>query len=198
MPLTLIQQPVAQVVKKETAVAHQETEDVLLPALQSIHSLHDYAKILKAFYGFFYPLEECIRKHVTGSLLADIDKRRNALLVRKDMAAVGFAGELPLCTSLPQIVNESQAFGALYVLEGSTLGGHMIAKMLLKNPRVEIPADGLNFFKGYKEETGKMWTIFLAELNKQQNTEAVVHTANETFYHLKKWMKEVLTYDATN
>jgi heme oxygenase len=198
MPLTLATSSIAQVVKNETACAHRDVEEVLLPALQSIHSLRDCADILKAFYGFFQPTEESIRQYITPSILPDIEKRRNASLITGDLLALKSSGDLPLCSSLPQIKNSSQAFGALYVLEGSTLGGRIITKMLAKNKDVAIPSAALNFFGGYKEETGKMWTAFVDALNKQKDTGTIVLAANETFYHLKNWMQKALAHDKTN
>lgn len=160
-------------------------------------SLQVYAAVLKMFYGFFHPLEDRIRQYISPALLPDIEKRRTASLIKKDLAVLGFSNDVNLCTSLPQIENAAQAFGALYVLEGSTLGGQTIVKMFSKSETLDIPADALHFFSGYKEETGKMWTVFVEELNKQQEAETIVHSANETFSFLKKWMQEVLIYEST-
>lgn len=195
MPLTLAAQPLAQILKNETASAHQEAEAVLLPALQAMRSVQDYATVLKMFYGFFHPLEERIRRYITPALLSDVESRRNASLIKKDLRELTVYGEPPLCESLPQINNAAQAFGALYVLEGSTLGGRVIVRMLSKNEAANIPANALHFFSGYGEETGRMWTFFINELNKQTEEKETVAAANETFFQLKNWIQKTLAHD---
>lgn len=172
---------------------HEAVEAVLLPRLTSIQSSRDYAAILAMFYGYFQPLESSIQHYITPTRLPDIRERRTAGAVLHDLAAIGHDDEpLPLCESLPVIENTAQAFGALYVLEGSTLGGKMIAKMLLKNAALNITPGALSFFSGYKEETGSKWKAFLEALNKQEEPAQVVQAANETFYHLKGWMQQQL------
>ena len=190
MPLSQTTLQLAQVVKNETASLHQEVENILLPKLQAVRTTEDYAIILRMFYGFFHPLEEKIQQFISTDLLPDIRERRTSSLIRNDLSALGIQVELPVCNSLPQINDSSSAFGALYVLEGSTLGGKMIARMLAKKDGSAIPAGALHFFGGYQEQTGKMWTSFLAVLNQQTTTEDIVHSANQTFMHLKSWMQQ--------
>jgi len=60
---------------------------------------------------------------------------------------------------LPEIKNTAQAFGALYVIEGSTLGGQIIKKMVQKQLCME-GNNGLSFFDGYREATSDMWQVF--------------------------------------
>ena len=198
MPLTIATASVAQVVKKETAFLHQEVEQLLLPKLNAIKSPEDYAAILQTFYAFFHPVEEAIQAQISPAILPDMAKRRTALLIVDDLAFLEMSiGPLP-CKALPQITDSAQAFGAMYVLEGSTLGGRMISKMLSKNPALSLPPVALNFFNGYKEETGKMWTAFVDVLNKQKDTDTIVHSANQTFYYLKNWMQETVCYESKN
>ncbi|MER3464226.1 MAG: hypothetical protein C4329_07220 [Chitinophagaceae bacterium] len=52
--------------------------------------------------------------------------------------------DLSLCTSLPQINSTAKTIGAMYVLEGSTLGGRGISKMLQRH--AFINPDNLHFF----------------------------------------------------
>ena len=59
--------------------------------------------------------------------------------------------------------NEHEALGALYVIEGSTLGGNVIAKQLSKTEGF----DGISFhfFGCYQENTGPMWKSFKEALD---------------------------------
>ena len=54
--------------------------------------------------------------------------------------------------------NEHEALGAMYVIEGSTLGGNVIAKQLSKIEGFEEVT--FNFFGCYQENTGPMWKNF--------------------------------------
>jgi heme oxygenase (biliverdin-IX-beta and delta-forming) len=198
MPLTLATATVAQVVKKETAFLHQEVEQILIPCLNDIISLEDYAAVLQCFYSYYLPIEQAIQQHVSSSILPDIERRRTALLIVDDLAFLGMPVDETKAAALPQINNIAQAFGVLYVLEGSTLGGKVIAKMLAKNPALPLPPGALNFFNGYKDATGKMWTNFVEVLNQQQDVDTIVHAANQTFYYLKNWMQQCLCYESKN
>lgn len=186
--------PVAQLLKKETVHAHAQTEKVLGPKLSSIQSNNDYATILKMFYGFFHPLEKIIGQYVTKNVLVDIDERRNSLFIVSDLKAMGYSTEqLSVCNELPKINSSLTALGALYVLEGSTLGGRMISKMLMKNPFVKFDESNLNFFSGYKENTGSKWTYFLSVIDQySEDADVIVAAANETFTCLTKWMEKSL------
>lgn len=189
MPLTIDAAPVAHVVKQETSVLHREVEEIMLPRLQQIRSLSDYARLLQMFYGFYRPLQQAIQLQLGPHELPDIAKRRTATLIEADLATLGYKAKSARGAALPEITTVPQAFGALYVLEGSTLGGKIIARMLAKNTHVPIPSTALNFFSGYGEETGPMWVAFLAVLNRQSDGTSIVAAANQTFLCLKQWMR---------
>lgn len=193
MPLTM-SLSVAQLLKQETAVSHVHTENILSPRLASIHSFDDYAAILKTFFGYFHPLESMIRFYITPGILEDIDERRNSSFITNDLKAIGYSTEpLAFCTQLPKINSSLAALGAMYVLEGSTLGGRMISRMLMKNTLVPFSNSNLHFFNGYKDETGKKWTSFLAVLEEHaEGVDAIVSAANETFNCLTQWMEKTL------
>lgn len=186
--------PLANLVKNATQKNHTDVEELLMPKLSSIASADDYAAILKMFYGYFYPVERSIQQHLKESHLSDINERRKADAILQDLGALKMHNqEVALCTKLPSLQNTAGAFGALYVLEGSTLGGKMIARMLTKNP--VVPETALHFFSGYKEQTGSKWKSFLEVFNQQPQEGEVVAAANDTFYFLKRWMQHTLYGD---
>ncbi|WP_435524354.1 hypothetical protein [Chryseobacterium indoltheticum] len=54
-----------------------------------------------------------------------------------------------------ELANEHGALRAMYVVEGSTLGGNVIAKQLSKTEGFDNVT--FNFFGCYQENTGPMW-----------------------------------------
>lgn len=177
----------AEALKHETAKGHREAEEVLLPRLTAIQSAEDYRAVIKMFYGFFLPVEKVLRGYVKPSVLADVNERRSSKLLIEDLETLGCtAADAPLCKDLPGIDSVAKSFGAMYVLEGSTLGGRMIAKMLAKNEAV--PPDALRFFKGYGEDTGAKWKAFVEAINQQPDVPTMIEGAAQTFESMKTWM----------
>lgn len=188
-------QTAAYLLKHQTAAQHAALEEVVLPLLQSLKTRAGYAHLLQRFYGYFKPLEGLIEQQLDETLLPDRKDRRKADFIIHDLTFLkAHVDPLPLATHLPQIKNTYQALGAMYVLEGSTLGGRGITKMLLKNENLNLQPDQVRFFAGYGESTGPMWMDFLKILN-HHTTDAVameklVATAKETFNLFKNWLDD--------
>lgn len=187
-----IEDGVFEVIKKETRQAHIETEQLLVPRLKSIKTKEDYAEVLCIFYGYFKPLQEKIEVYVNEKALPDIAERRKAAVLERDIFYLEVKRMPDICSDLPTIHHLLQAFGALYVIEGSTLGGEIITKMLRKNTSVILPENTLHFFRGYEEHNVMMWQRFKASLQKHISNEdqlyQLVHAANETFIKFKNWI----------
>jgi heme oxygenase len=158
--------------------------------------METYASLLRMYYGFFHPLEKQIQELLSSDDLADIRLRRNSRLLIEDLSALPVAFAYPaICYQLPVLQTKAQAFGALYVAEGSSLGGRVIAKMLLKNPGLSISHRQLNYFNGYGDQTGIRWTELLQVLNAQEEAGPIVEAANDTFLQFENWIKASLAHD---
>ena len=181
---------ISERLKQATHHAHQSLEAMLIPAMKQIRHSSEYAQLLHLFYGYYYPLE-IILTPFASAYLPDFEQRRKSALLLRDLEAMGESTDsIPLATKLPAINNISQALGAMYVLEGSTLGGTHIAKML--SQQLELTSnEALLFFQGYGPVTGSMWKTFIQALNDYPATEAeealLVQAANDTFDLLKQW-----------
>lgn len=62
--------------------------------------------------------------------------------------------------NLPVINTVGQLVGALYVIEGSTLGGQLISRSLNQHLGLTLNT-GARFFYGYGEQTALMWQSFI-------------------------------------
>ena len=191
-----IREATALALKENTHDAHHALEELLIPTLRAVRTPSEYAVILKSFYGYFQPLEKYIEKFISEVQLPDIKSRRKAEFILKDLKALGLPiSDLSISPFLPSVRNEIEAWGVLYVMEGSTLGGRGITGMLLKKC-TELSLDELNFFNGYGEDTGKMWLSFqqtLNHLNYYDDEMAIlIASANRTFLNFKKWIERTI------
>ncbi len=168
-------------IKEATKVPHQEVEKKVVLRIKGIRSEADYADLLKHFYAYFNTVEQVIAPYITSAVLPDLAERRNASYIKADIEALG-AGidDLPLVVA-PEINNAVQALGALYVLEGSIMGGPYIVQMLQKGGLTR----GFSFFSGYGEASGQKWAAFIQVLNtiaqNEEEAEQALNSAHETF-----------------
>lgn len=161
--------------------------------LRLVKNVQQYLDILYLFYGYFATLEAAVSKFITITHLEDYNERRKKSGLIDDIHH--FNGTLPLPASdaeLPQINNILQAFGALYVMEGSTLGGIIISQMMQKQLNLKGP-EGFSFFTSYGNETHSKWHDFKNALSVQPDNEdeadIIINAANETFLKFKHWIE---------
>jgi heme oxygenase (biliverdin-IX-beta and delta-forming) len=64
----------------------------------------------------------------------------------------------------PAIGTMAEALGALYVVEGSTLGGRKILQALRSQG---LPTDSLHFLDPYGKDAGAKWRLFLRVLERE-------------------------------
>src|ERR1700727_2146793 len=70
----------------------------------------------------------------------------------------------PVNPVVPAIGTKAEALGALYVLEGSTLGGRTILRALRGRG---VSTDGLDFLDPYGKDAGVNWRTFLRVLERE-------------------------------
>lgn len=184
----------AEQLKKDTLVNHQQLEKMLVSRMKATRSTTDYVNLLQLFYGYFGGLEMHIAPYINSENLADYADRRKSAALADDIKALGGQpDEKASATDLPAINSAPQAFAALYVIEGSTLGGKIISKMMAQQLNI-TNGQGLKFFSGYGDATETMWNSFKTALNTQADTIAnqtiVIDTANETFTKFKQWIEK--------
>jgi heme oxygenase len=179
--------------KENTQKNHQQLEKVLITKLKSIRSTAEYAGLIKYFYGYFGGLETRIEAALNPNQIPDSAGRRKTGSLANDLTFLG--ADIPAKAggnALPAINNHLEALGALYVIEGSTLGGKIISKMMQQ--QLGMGEDGLSFFLGYGDNSMPMWEKFKAMLNRQANNpeeEAVViAAANQTFLKFGEWFAQ--------
>jgi len=180
---------------KECTRALHEQIEVRVGLLDRLESMDSYRRLLERFLGFYDPIE--LQLAMLSLTELNFSSRRKTEKLRGDLADLGISSThmaaLPRCEDLPAVNNPAQALGCLYVLEGATLGGQIIAREL--RTRFGLHENhGASFFNGYGSETGRMWREFGATINKcvsiQETEEFTIHSARDTFITLDRWLAE--------
>jgi len=182
--------------KLETAEWHSRIE-TLVPVFDREFTLVDYQRLLARFYGFYCPFEKAVGS-VPGvaRLLPDLADRFKVPALAADLRWLGSIEadlpRLPQCSLLPRLDSISTLAGALYVTEGSTLGGQFITRHLRGSLGVVSGAGG-SFFAGYGDRTGSRWKTFTAAVESwasPHNEAAMIQSALTTFRMLFIWLAE--------
>lgn len=177
--------------RSETRIAHEALEsrlDILSPDL----TLARYLRMLERFHGFWRRWQPAMTGMTAIAPLMTGRTRLDSL--EADLAALGRTpsqiSALPMIPSLPAIDGAGGALGSLYVMEGSTLGGQLVARHLDRLLGL-APDSGARYFAGYGAETGARWrefrAIFLAVAGTEDD-EAVIAGAESTFRVLADWI----------
>lgn len=182
--------------KNETAAAHTRLENAL-DLMRDDLQRDEYIALLERFYGYIAPWEDAAATHMPDALRTFFDERRKAMLLASDLISLTGervpVGSVPRADSLydlPHLTSIGGAFGSMYVMEGSTLGGRFIAPHVAKQLDL-APGEGNAYFDGYGAHTGSMWNAFrataAATVPELQYDDAV-RAAIDTFETLQAWL----------
>ena len=186
----LIHLQLHQRLKRDTASSHQALEKRIVTYIKNMATISAYADLLKAYYAFIGPLEQVILNHIADTVPEVHSRIRHHLLEEdiKDLIQIGSFSIQQNDT--PSFVhNEASALGALYVLEGSTLGGKFIVQMI----RQRLPLENsYRYFSGYAEQNELMWKAFTEILNGEHSAtfqQDAITAATHTFNQFEQWLQ---------
>ena len=147
----------------------------------------DTARFLAAMYGVVRPYEARLRAQSAAFGPAwELPRRYRADLILADLPRLGYPATPPDCPALPPLATRAQLLGAMYVLEGSTLGGQVIARQLAK---AGIAAHA--YFAGRGDQTGPLWRAFCQQLEAagdDEDSAEIVRSAITVFQTLATWL----------
>ena len=101
--------------------------------------------------------------------------------------------------ALPPLQDLPDLLGAMYVMEGSTLGGQLIARKVEATLCLQRGA-GNSYFVGHGDLTGVMWKKFCQILMNNvsdSDTEAVIQGAKAMFMTFGLWMRAMPAPDGS-
>lgn len=180
--------------RTETQEIHEELDQ--LPFMRTLLSgkgtTDDYVKYLEIFGGIHAAIEGALFPVLTEPLEKYKDNTRIPA-IEQDLSY--FDKNIPKVDLPEMTITEEGAPGALYVLEGSRLGGKYIAKQLKE--KYMISDDALHFLTEQPEHKWK--TVRAAiENSDAEHLEAIISTAKETFVFFKRGITLLMDRYATD
>lgn len=193
--VTQFVQPTPLELLKSRTRLHHERAEAAMPALDETLTLDRYRDTLVRFHGVYAPLEARLAElpHWT-TLSFDFGARRKSGLIERDLQMLGYGdseiARLPRAERLPDVRTLPRSVGVLYVMEGATLGGQVIQRLVRRE--LGLGTGALSFFSSYGERVGAMWGEFRAFVTRSvtsaEDAEAMVSAASETFDVLTAWL----------
>ncbi len=167
--------------REETSNLHRSVEDgVDLPA--SVRTRGEYVDLLDRFFQLHAPLEQRLASSVWGQRWTehgiDLERHARAHLLADDLFRLdAVPSSRPVF--LPQLRTFGEALGCLYVLEGSSLGGQVLAPAI-RSAVGDVP---VSFLAGEGREHPKPWRAVGEALRRfdARQADSVVLGARGTF-----------------
>jgi heme oxygenase (biliverdin-IX-beta and delta-forming) len=190
---------VMPLLRTETASVHRRLERTrcFVRLFEPDYSIQEYQDLIAKFYGFFSALEPLIFGNLNQAHQAILGDRTKTALLAKDLVLMGLTETqdivIPRCKKLPQLTSFARQMGALYVLEGSTLGGRVISKRL-KEHFGEIIFEKLNYYQCYGDDLMVNWKSFQEFMAKQFDGNELeiqesINASIDTFTCLEHWLE---------
>jgi len=191
---------VLEALRSGTALLHVALEK-RLPFFSTRLDDDWYRRLLQAYYGFYGPMEASLSE--SGLIPVGFDQvlRVKTPTLLTDLHALGLdehcVTALPRCLALPTLDTPAACLGALYVLEGATLGGQVLRREMAQRLGLDAENGGA-FLNVYGAETGRRWKDFLDYLSRvpldAPAKQHAVDAACSTFSCFEQWLdsQEVL------
>lgn len=152
-----------QRLRAATRVDHQRLED-RLDIFTRIDAPAGRRRLVERFHGLHAGVEGALAPWLADLEGLEFEARRRTRVLEADLAALGSSpAGLAVCAPAP-LSSAAEALGLMYVMEGSTLGGHIICKRLEAAGRDRV---GLSFLDPYGPQGGARWRRFLEILERE-------------------------------
>jgi heme oxygenase len=186
--------PILDALRARTRALHEQVESGV-DLMRALGSREAYRELLEGYLSLYRPFE---------AALAGADAKIQALvgwpgdahvpLLERDLRALGATDAeivaVPDADGLPDLSAADAMLGALYVVEGSQLGGQVIYREI----QSQLQMDGENgaaFFLGDGEKTGSEWKLFRAGLEEMvQDAHVAADTACAMFGYFENGLSK--------
>jgi len=183
--------PARQCLRDATHAEHVRLNQhpLLVGITRPDYSLQNYHRVLLAYFHFYRAFEESIDRGL-GSLHVEFDyrHRRKIHWIAQDLRYFGIDPDAVTCrpgipVSPMEFDNVGKLVGALYTIEGSSLGGAVIFRKLATSLQTTV-ARGARFFYGYGADTPAHWQQFEAFMNAELTSDEIRGHAQGAARHI--------------
>ena len=133
-----------------------------------------YQRVLQVLDAFLGPWEDAVAGALPAARHEWLQRRSRRPFLLQDLHALALPSLALRPPPLP-LATPAAAWGSLYVLEGSALGGQAITRALA--PAGLRPGAGASYFHGWGDATARMWLEFRALLESELARPACVAAA---------------------
>jgi heme oxygenase (biliverdin-IX-beta and delta-forming) len=185
-----------QRLKQQTENEHRAVE-AAFPLMHEELNVTQYIGCLLQMYGMVSAWEEESLKVAPDWIRPQLVARKRKNMLERDLAWFGAESRDTVRPVLPEMKDQPSLLGAMYVMEGSTLGGQLIARQLQKTLHLS-EGNGDAYFRGHGDQTGAMWREFCEVLKMrvtEAETESVVRSAKAMFVTYRSWMLQKSVMD---
>ena len=175
---------------REATTADHEAVEKSIPLLGNNLTMAIYLGTLEQMFPFISAWEIFARDSAPPDMVSLVTARQRSHLLEADIFALG--GRLRRCehVALPELSGSSAFLGAMYVMEGSRLGGQIIAQHV--DTKLSLRSDkGTSYFYGFGAKTGGMWKELISHMETSiPDTEAasIISAAKAMFQAFGRWM----------
>lgn len=180
----------SQLIKERTEANHDRLEmqmyvnEIFTRRL----SYSQYCDLVQVNYAVIAAIEQDIHAALPVELQQQLqtDKRSKLQSLENDLQALSLYKTVMHHPYKPKYTNTAEALGGMYVVEGATLGGNVIARRLKEIP--VLAEQPFHFYTVYGDELSNNWLVFKDVLDTKvqpEDFEKCIAKANETFdfYH---------------
>jgi heme oxygenase len=187
-----------QKLRQETEADHHNVEGAV-PLMHPGLNIAEYVQCLQRIHGVVAAWEERATEVAPEWLQPSLLARQRSPLLERDLKWFGVAEKDDRRPTLPEMNNVPSLFGTMYVMEGSTLGGQLIARHVEAALHLS-EGQGNSYFRGHGSQTGPLWKEFCEMLKLRiadEQTDAVVVSAKAMFSTFGKWMQRKSAVDGS-
>jgi heme oxygenase len=188
-------------IKQATAHLHDQLEQKMFVGqiMDGSLTFEQYQTILNVNYVTHFAVEDFLFSALSDELRQklDIESRIKLPALLRDFEEINLAvGISPKTTpGFIDLNSDASILGAMYVLEGATLGGSVIAKRLKTNEQLLPYNLNYHYYQVYGDQLGLKWKQFLEVLNviPEAEHEVAIKNAVRLFEHMANTKIKITT-----
>jgi heme oxygenase (biliverdin-IX-beta and delta-forming) len=162
-----------------------------MPVMVEDLDRNSYVHCLQQIHGIVAAWEEWSAETSPEWMHSLLENRQRRGLLERDLAWFGVAPIDEARPAMPETQDAASLLGAMYVMEGSTLGGRLIARHVERVLGLSAGV-GNAYFCGHNQQTGTLWKEFCDVLQASvpdRETDTVIAAAKTMFRVFGSWMQ---------